>query len=238
MLHLDQSQLAHWTDEIRSLLASGRNSLDVIDLRQTEVLDPLLAAIASWGHKPVQRAHESRQLDLRLREILSGLPQVVAHDVSLRINFVPNAVSLYRLLGHEASAVSNLIPLEWQTDLHSGETATALFEVALRPNGPNIVAHATLEWRDMAGKQHTRKQAISRLQFAPSFAEAPRSLQLAALAAETAEVLRGSFFAPIATHDLEQVRTIGQRLPQRTRQTLSYRQLEEFWQANVKPARL
>ena len=238
MLHLDQTQLARWTDEIRPLLAESKNSLDVVDLRQNEVLDPLLTAMAGWGRKPVQRAHEGRQLDLRLREILSGQPQVVAHDVSLRVSFVPNAVSLYRLLGHEASAVSNLIPLEWQTDLRSGETATALFEIALRPNGPEIVAHATLEWRDMAGKLHTRKQPISRLQFAPSFAEAPRSLQLAALAAETAEVLRRSYFAPIATHDLDQVRSIGQRLPQRTRQTSSYRQLEQFWQSNVKPARL
>jgi hypothetical protein len=238
MLHLDQTQLAHWSDEIRPLLAESKNSLNVVDLRQNEVLDPLLTALAGWSHKPVQRANEGRQLDLRLREIQSGQPQVVAHDVSLRINFVPNAVSLYRLLGHEASAVSNLIPLEWQTDLHSGETATALFEIAVRPNGPEIIAHATLEWRDMAGKPHTRKQPISRLQFAPSFAEAPRSLHLAALAAETAEVLRGSYFAPIATHDLGQVRSIGQRLPLRTRQTSSYRQLEQFWQSNVKPARL
>lgn len=238
MLHLDKNQLTRWSDEIRPLLAAGKNSLDVVDLRQNEVLDPLLTALAGWGQKPVQRAPEARQLELRLREILSGQSQVVAHDVSLRVNFVPGAVSLYRLLGHEASAVSNLIPLEWQTDLHSGETATALFEIALRPNGPEIIAHATLEWRDMAGKLHTRKQPISRLQFAPSFAEAPRSLQLAALAAETAEVLRGSYFAPIATHDLGQVRSIGQRLPQRTRQTSSYRQLEQFWQSNVKPARL
>ncbi len=147
-------------------------------------------------------------------------------------------MALYRLLGHEASAVSNLIPLEWQTDLQSGETATALFEVALRPNGPEIVRPRDPGMADMAGKLYTRKQPISRLQFAPSFAEAPRSLQLAALAAETAEVLRGSYFAPIATHDLGQVRSIGQRLPQRTRQTSSYRQLEQFWQSNVKPARL
>lgn len=238
MLHLDQPQLERWGEEIRPFFAEGKNSLDVVDLRQNEVLDPFLVALASWGRKPVQRANQERQLDLQLREILSGQPQVVAHDVSLRINFVPQAVSLYRLLGHEASAVSNLIPLEWQTDLRSGETATALFEIAVRPNGPEIIAHATLEWRDKAGKLHTRKQPISRLQFAPSFAEAPRSLQLAALAAETAEVLRGSYFAPVASHDLDQVRSIGQRLPQRTRQTMSYRQLEQFWQSNVKPARL
>jgi hypothetical protein len=238
MLHLDQAQLAHWSDEIRPLVAENRNSLDIVDLRRSEVLDPLLTSLAGWGGKPVQHASQDHQLDLRLRELLSGQAQVVAHDVSLRINFVPQAVSLYRLMGHEASAVSNLIPLEWQTDLHSGETATALFEVAIRPNGPDIIAHATLEWRDKAGKLHTRKQPISRLQFAPSFSEAPRSLQLAALAAETAEVLRGSYFAPVASHDLGQVRSIGQRLPQRTRQTPSYRQLEQFWQANVKPARL
>lgn len=238
MLHLDQAQVAHWSDEIRPLLAEHKNSLDVVDLRQHEVLDPLLTTLAGWGGNPVQRASQNRQLDLRLREILGGQSQVVAHDVSLRINFVPQAVSLYRLLGHEASAVSNLIPLEWQTDLRSGETATALFEVAVRPNGPEIIAHATLEWRDNAGKLHTRKQPISRLQFAPSFVEAPRSLQLAALAAETAEVLRGSYFAPVASHDLNQIRAIGQRLPQRTRQSLSYRQLEQFWQSNVKPARL
>lgn len=242
MLHLEPAQLALWGDELRPLLSNdkdtlGKNSLDIVDLRQSEVLDPLLTALAGWGRKPVLHANQDHQLDLQLREILGGQSQLVAHDVSLRINFVPNAVALYRLLGHEASAVSNLIPLEWQTDLRSGETATALFEVAVRPNGPDIIAHATLEWRDKAGKLHTKKQPVSRLQFAPSFAEAPRSLQLAALAAETAEVLRGSYFAPVASHDLDQVRSIGQRLPQRTRATLSYRQLEQFWQPSVKPTR-
>jgi hypothetical protein len=52
---------------------------------------------------------------------------------------------------------------------------------------------------------HQTRQRISRLQFAPSFAESALSLQAAALAAETAEVLRGSPFVPSRTRGLQDV---------------------------------
>jgi hypothetical protein len=48
-------------------------------------------------------------------------------------------------------------------------------------------------------------QRISRLQFATSFLDSAISLQAAAVAAETAEILRGSPFAPRGVHTLDRV---------------------------------
>ena len=63
----------------------------------------------------------------------------------------------------------------------------------LKPNQINRVAEAELTWVDpLDGSLHRRTQPISRLQFAPTYREAPLSLQAATLVAATAEILRGS----------------------------------------------
>ncbi|MGC4006826.1 MAG: hypothetical protein QM811_28345 [Pirellulales bacterium] len=239
------------SDFDRLVLQAGRvlpesAVLDVFDLRGEEAVDPQLSAIAAWSrdsqgrnvHSGAPRAvPNARELAWKLRETLDGESSVLAHDVTLRVTFVPEAVALYRLLGHEATAVAGLMPLEWRTDLRSGEAASALFEVALRPDGPETIAHAVLEWRDVNGKAHSTKQPISRLQFAPSFAEAPWSLQLAAIAAETAEVLRGSYFAPVESHDLVEVAATAARLPDRRTTNPSLQKLRRFWSADRTVAR-
>ncbi len=78
MLHLDQTQLARWSEELRPLLNESTASLDVVDLRQHEVIDPLLTTLAGWSRKSVRHAPQGRQLDLRLREIVSNHSQIVA----------------------------------------------------------------------------------------------------------------------------------------------------------------
>jgi hypothetical protein len=84
-------------------------------------------------------------------------------------------------------------PPSLDAELKAGEAATALFEVWFKPGESDDVARAELTWKDPAtGAPRQLVQRISRLQFAPSTAEMPLCLQQAALAAETAEVLRGS----------------------------------------------
>jgi Ca-activated chloride channel family protein len=91
-----------------------------------------------------------------------------------------------------------------ETPLHSGQTATALFELQLiapsppSANGDVEVATIQLEWSDPAsGKLQKLSSRLMRSQLRGSFAETAPSLQLATVVAGTAEILRES---PYAAH--------------------------------------
>jgi hypothetical protein len=130
-----------------------------------------------------------------LVETLTQGPAPLATDVSLRIDFNPQGVNAYRLIGHESTAVGGLLPASLEADLHVGEETSVLLEVWLSPNDENDIADVHLSWTDAeSGRRHEApRQRISRVQFATSFEGSPLSLQAAAIAAETAEILRQSF---------------------------------------------
>jgi hypothetical protein len=136
---------------------------------------------------------------------------MVARNTSLTLTFNPQAVAAYRLLGHESRSLSggNTAPL--QVDFAAGQTATALIEVKLRPQGGNEIATVELTWKHPAtGDELRTRQQITRLQFAKLFAESPLSLQTAALAGYTAELLRGSQFTA-GSRSLASVRLLAEQ---------------------------
>jgi len=51
------------------------------------------------------------------------------------VTFNPAAVSRYRLIGHELNTDGGLSGASLQEDLRSGQAATALYEVELKPDG-------------------------------------------------------------------------------------------------------
>ncbi len=217
----------------RDLLdAAGRDQpLHVIDVRQEETIDQdlnRLAAIAgdtvaSRGAGTVRHADAPSAIRWSLVEILAGRPQVIAAQAAMKVTFKPDAVAIYRLIGHEATSVVGLMSTTIETDLRSEEAATGLFEVVLKPGGGDTVATVELTWRDAAGGQpQVIRQTISRFQFAPSFHESPLSLQLAVLAGETAEILRDSYFAPPNSHSLDEVARLARELNPRLQKRESF----------------
>ena len=77
---------------------------------------------------------------------------------------------------------------------------------SVRCCGFDATVAASVKWRDpLSGQLKEVTQRISRVQFATSFAESPLPIQAATVAAETAEVLRGSFFAAAPSRSLEHV---------------------------------
>ncbi len=138
--------------------------------------------------------------------VQAGKTKAPMDRVSLKVTFHPDAVAEYRLIGHEATDLGGLTGAPLEATLKSGETATALYELELKPDGPEQVALVEVSWLDPDTKKIVKSaQTISRQQFVPSWREMPLSLQMAALAAETAEILRGSPYTPSATHSLDQV---------------------------------
>jgi Ca-activated chloride channel family protein len=168
--------------------------------------DSTLAALATAARGDLRAARTADELRFALAESLTGSSSLVAADASLRITFNPRVVAGYRLLGHEANVLSAAGPARLETDLRVGQSATALFEVWLLPGSEDEVALAEVEWRDPhSGEKQVERQSLRRLQMAGAFAESSAALQQAALAAETAEVLRESFFVQGKPRSLEHV---------------------------------
>ena len=175
--------------------------LEVIDLRPDgEQPDLQLASLAAAGRGRLHGGRDRRQITRSLREIISGRSQRVASDARLRVRFHAGSVVAYRVLGHEPGVKT----APETSDMHAGQASTALWQVRLAQPGPGEprpdqyepIATATLEWQ-ANGRSHQQQVVLRRGDLAPALYDAPPALRAAAVAAETAEVLRGSVFTRI-----------------------------------------
>jgi hypothetical protein len=217
--------------EIERLLTevSGEGvQFSVIDLSAGDAEDPLLARLADAAGGSILKPRSADEVQWTLVETLTGSSSLVAADAILNVKFNPRTVAAYRLLGH-APAVAGLMPQSVETPLRCREAATALFEVWLKPDGGDDVAVAEIEWRDAeTGKTRRGRQRISRLQFAPSLAEAALSLQGATIAAQTAEVLSDSPFVFGRTRGLKDVIALAREVNPRLAGRPSFQRFVAF----------
>ncbi len=202
-------------------------TLDVVELSAESRATEQWRALSRSGGGRLQSASDAESVQNLLREITAGLlrevtagslreittaeaSEIVAKDAKLRVEFNPKTVDIYRLIGHDPQISPSNPSVSTTVDLHPGQCATGLFEVKLKGDGGDDVATAMLTWTDaQSGQAKTSTQRISRLQFAKTFRESPLSLQMAAVAAETAEILRESPFAPTGSHTLDRVLAIA-----------------------------
>lgn len=211
---LASDRVARIDTAMTNVAASGVNT-HVIDLSREKESPSLVTALAAAGQGATVRAATSDQILWAMVEALTGRSSVVVEATSLKVTFKPDAVALYRLVGHESSTVTGPESAALEVNLRAGQSATALFEVVLKPGLGEEVATAELTWKDpLTHKPQRATQRITRLQFAKSFAESPMSLQAATLLARTAEALRGSYYAPLSP-SLEQVRQLSVQVHER-----------------------
>jgi Ca-activated chloride channel family protein len=236
---IDPNALPRTKQLLEQTVAAGVD-WEVVDVRPDEVADPRLDALAKIGDgsgpQMVRHAQSGRAIAAELREALTGQRDVVARSVGMTVTFNPDAVESYRLIGHDSSIAGGLISGPLVADLHAGDAATALYEVELKPDGADSVATVDVSWQEPGNENvHHLKQSIGRLQFAPSWTETPLSLQLAALAAKTAEILRSSYFVPTGPRPLDQVAELADRANDALRSRDSFRQLRALIDAARAP---
>jgi hypothetical protein len=167
--------------------------LDVLDLSRRSHVDSTLLTWCSELSGDLRQVHDARQMQHQLLEALLGTEPTIARDARLKLHFNPQTVAAYRLVGHESNALADLTPPAVEAEFAAGEATAALVEVWFQPGDGDDLGYVELTWNDPAGgPAQTVRQRLSRLQFAPSLAEAPVPLVQAALAAEVGEILRGS----------------------------------------------
>ena len=236
-----QAQLPTATlDQLRQLLIAAGDAgvrLDVLDIGEREVLDPVLVEWSENLGGETRPVRSARQLYWSLLEALMGSGPVVASEAKLTLHFNPQAVTAYRLIGHEANSLAEFAPASVQAELAAGESAGVLLELWLNSSDIDDVGVAELTWRDAAGQPQLVRQRISRLQFAPIFAEAAPSLQQAAIAAEVGQELAGARAAlrelqlkPANSHGLAGVSSLAREVHSEVRQRPEFKRLMELVQ--------
>jgi Ca-activated chloride channel family protein len=138
-------------------------------------------------------------------ENLTGTLQVIARDVKIQVDFNPEVVRSYRLIGYENRDVPDD---KFRDDKHdggevgAGHSVTALYELKLWPDREGVVATTYVRYKHPDTSEVIEfKSPIAVEDFDESFDVSSSEFQLAATVAEFAEILRKSYWAKGATLD-------------------------------------
>ena len=131
-------------------------------------------------------------------ENLMSTLDVIAIDAKVQVEFDPNVVSQYRLIGYENRAIADQDFRNDSVDageLGAGHTAVAVYAVQFVPGTEGRIAGVSLRWEDPDSRQ---VQEISgdfhTWDMADSFDSASLNFQLTIVVSQFAEMLRQSYW--------------------------------------------
>lgn len=130
---------------------------------------------------------------------LTGTLQVIARDVKVQVDFNPDVVRSYRLIGYENRDVPDEKFRDDKYDggeIGAGHSVTALYELKLWPDKEGTAATTYVRYKDAETKEVTEfKSSIGTNDFNKSMDESSFDYALAATVTEFAEILRKSYWA-------------------------------------------
>ena len=173
-----------------------------------DVLMEQLANSADGTYHYIDSTHEARRI---FGSNIVSLLALAARDAKIQVEFNPDTVLSYRLLGFENRDVADEDFRDNTVDAGEvglGQSSTALYELELagrsRDRGSrDWLATATLRYqRPRRGSITEIEASVTGADIARSFASASPHFRLAAVAAEFAEVLRRSPFVEYRDADM------------------------------------
>ncbi len=166
-----------------------------------DVLMERLSHVGEGNYSYVDKLEEARRIFVKN---LTGTLQVVAKDVKLQVEFDPEAVVRYRLLGYENRMLKKEQFSDDKVDageVGAGHAVTALYEVKLREPSASF---GTLRIRYKApegGDSKLVEKALPSSVLRGAYGKATPPTRLSYVAAAFAEKLRGSYWARPLTYD-------------------------------------
>ena len=148
---------------------------------------------------------------------LAGTLQVVAKDVKIQVEFNPESVSTYRLVGYENRDIADR---DFRNDtvdageIGTGHTVTALYELVLNEEANSELATVRIR-NKKPGPESPAVEWMTTYngsEIRPSLRQASQDFQIAIAAASFAEILRNSpYAADIGWADLSRLAAEAQR---------------------------
>jgi Ca-activated chloride channel family protein len=185
-------QIKKYSDEgiYLSTIGFGMNNYN-------DVLMEKLADKGNGNYAYVDTIDEAKRVFV---DNMTSTLQVIAKDVKIQVDFNPDVVRSYRLLGYENRDVADDKFRDDDEDggeVGAGHCVTALYEIKLQKEaaaGKICTVHVRYEDPD-SGRVTELTESIDSTSFHPDFESASADFRLAATAAEFAEILRESYWA-------------------------------------------
>ena len=207
-------------ESIEKYAKEGGITLATIGFGMGNYNDVLMEQLADHGdgfYAYVDTIAEARRLFV---QNLTGTLQVIAKDAKVQVDFNPEVVARYRLVGYENRAVADNQFRDNSVDageIGAGHSATALYEIKLQPEASGRIATVYLRWQDPDTQQVvelSRDFDTSRME--ASFQDAAPRFQWTVIVAEYAEILRQSYWAQghSAGDVLVEARRVSDLLPE------------------------
>jgi Ca-activated chloride channel family protein len=185
-------------------------SLSTIGVGIGNYNDVLLERLADNGDGSYAYIDTYEEAERTLGTELTRLLEIVALNAKVQVEFNPDIVESYRLVGYENRALESEDFKDDSVDageVGAGHTVTAFYEVKFRSdetNGSGEVGKASIRWTDPeTGEAVERSQPITIGDILPPFESASPRFRLTASVAAFAEVLRHNpRFATLSAEDL------------------------------------
>jgi Ca-activated chloride channel family protein len=161
--------------------------------------DVLLEKLAREGNGRYAYINDIDEARKQFCEQLTGNLQVLGRDMKIQVEFNPQVVASYRLLGYEKRAVPDQKFRDNNQDggeVGSGHEVTALYEVILTGRRNGNIGTVAVRWKNPGQDEVTEVQKdISFGDMCRSFDSARPEFQLAFVAAKFAESLKGTRYS-------------------------------------------
>lgn len=184
--------------EIRTYVKEGI-TLTTVGFGMGNYNDVLMEQLANNGNGSYAYVDTLGEAKRIFVENLTGTLQVIAKDAKIQVEFNPETVSRFRLVGYENRGLAHE---DFRNDtvdageVGAGHSVTAIYEIKLRSNAVGQLATVFIRHEDPdTGHVTEVNESIATDALKGTFEEATPTFQLAASVAEFAEILRGSFWA-------------------------------------------
>lgn len=167
--------------------------------------DILMEKLSNKGNGSYSYVDDIKEAHRVFIENLTGMLQVIARDVKIQVEFNPDVVKRYRLLGYENRDIADhkfRDDTEDGGEIGSGHEVTAMYEVILnRKRAKGNIAMVNVRYKNPDITYVTEHPATEISYNIPgrvlsgSFNECTTDFRLAAAASEFSEILRGSYWA-------------------------------------------
>lgn len=181
--------------------------------------DVLMEQLANNGNGFYAYVDDIKEAERLFVQNLTSTLQVIAMDAKVQVEFNPDVVARYRLVGYENRDVADEDFRNDDVDageIGAGHSVTALYEIKLYPEAEGRIANVYLRWRDPDTNDVVElSKTFDSRDLERDFEDADPYFQWAVVVAEYAEVLRESYWAQGSSIGdvLAEARRVAESLP-------------------------
>jgi Ca-activated chloride channel family protein len=158
--------------------------------------DVLMEQLADTGNGSYAYVDTLDEAERIFVDNLTSTLETIALDAKVQVDFNPDVVSYYRLIGYENRDVADQDFRNNSVDageLGAGHSATALYAVMLQPGAEGRIATVQLRWQDPNTYEVAEINGnFNSWDLSDGFEDTSPRYQLTVLVAQYAEILRGS----------------------------------------------